>query len=304
MLREFHYRIRWRSRSPYPGYHPSTQAGAGFELRGHAPLQSYPDPRRLDLHASLRDPFEQWLVRTYRQRSSIPVYLLADLSASMGFLGQRRKLDVVADLAASLGYSAFRTGDPFGFVGCDTQVRREWLLAPTRVRGAGPGLAQRLRAFEPQGRGCAGLLEAPSWLGRQRSLVFLASDFHFSLQLLERLLATLSRHEVVPVVVWDRAELEHTARFGIAVLQDSESGARRVLLLRPALRRRIAQAFEQRRKALTKVFLAHGSPPLFLLDGFQAERFTEYFLDYGLGPGVQNTENHGVHGVHGGPGER
>ena len=80
-IREFHYQVPWRSHSAYPGHHFSTQSGGSYEFHGHAPLISKPDPRHLDIHASLHDPFGQFVVRTFRQRSTIPVYVVADLSA-------------------------------------------------------------------------------------------------------------------------------------------------------------------------------------------------------------------------------
>ena len=82
MLKEFHYKIDWRSKSHLPGHHRSNQSGGGIEFRGNVPLLSSPDPRRLDIRSSLSDPFDQWFVRSFRQRSQVPVYVLADLSAS------------------------------------------------------------------------------------------------------------------------------------------------------------------------------------------------------------------------------
>jgi uncharacterized protein (DUF58 family) len=277
MVEEFHYRIGWRAGGHRPGHHLSRQPGGGFAFRGYAPLLAAPDPRRLDLHASLRDPFEQWVVRLYHQKSSIPVYLVADLSASMGFAGTARKLDLLADFCASLGYSAYRTGDPFGFIGCDTAVRGDFLLAPSHAKGAAMEMSLRLRAFAPTGTAATGLAAAADYLGRQRCLVFVASDFHFPGALLEALLASLARHDVVPVVLWDSAEFERLPRFGIGLVRDSESGRRRPVLMRTALRSRIAAAYAERRRHLERAFAPYGRKPLFMIDRFSAEAMTGYF---------------------------
>ena len=50
-----------------------------------------PDPRRLDLRASLRTLNEGWLVRVNRQRAGIAVRAIVDVSASMTFGGHRPK---------------------------------------------------------------------------------------------------------------------------------------------------------------------------------------------------------------------
>ena len=59
MPEEFHYRIDAPARGHFPGHHRSRRGESGFEFRSHALLVDAPDPRRLDLHASLRDPFGQ-----------------------------------------------------------------------------------------------------------------------------------------------------------------------------------------------------------------------------------------------------
>lgn len=278
MLKEFHYKIDWQSKSHLPGHHRSSQTGGGLEFRGNVPLLEAPDPRRLAIRASLSNPFEQWYVRSFRQRSQVPVYLIADLSASMGFRGVRNKLDVLADFTESLAYSVHRSGDRFAFIGCDETARLDFLLPPTHALGAGLELAQRLRNLTLNGRSVAGLAEMPRYLPRQKSLIFLLSDFHFEEQVLADTLNALVSHRVCPVVLWDRAEYQDLPSFGLVSAQDSESGRRRTLLMRPALHERIAAAFASRRASLNELFLKYGVRPLFVDDQFDAERVTEYFF--------------------------
>ena len=61
-VRELHYQVSAPVLGHFPGHHRSTRGGSGFEFRGHAALLDAPDPRRLDFHASLRDPFGNWVV--------------------------------------------------------------------------------------------------------------------------------------------------------------------------------------------------------------------------------------------------
>lgn len=273
-VQEFHYRMPWRARGLRPGHHLSTQAGGGYEFRGYAPLLRAPDPRRFDIHASLRDPFEQILMRVHTQRSAAPVFAIADLSASMGFRGRKRAM--LADFVESLGYSAYRTGDPFAFIGCDSVVRSEFLRPLTRVKAAGQAIGIRLRAFTPTGRDSRGLLDAVRFLSRARALVFLVSDYHFSLELLNQVLDSLSRHAVVPVVMWDTAEHE-LPPFGLTHLRDVETGRDRTLWLRPTLKMRIRATFMRRRQELVECFGAHALRPLFMSDRFEAEALTRHF---------------------------
>jgi len=276
-VHEIHYRARLPAAGHFPGHHRSTRGDSGFEFRSHALLHDAPDPRRLDLHASLRDPFGHWLVRVYSQRKAMPVVMVVDVSASMAFAGQQRKLDVVADFTESLAWSAWRTGDSFGFVACDSVVRADLSQAPTRARGVGAPLAAALRQLQPQGRSALGLLHAAAHLGRQRALVFLVSDFHLPLTQVQSLLASLAVHEVVPVVAWDPQEFTLPTRRGWLQVQDPESGTRRLVWWRPALRERWLASLAARRQALLDVFQAHALKPLFLEGAFDADAVTRHF---------------------------
>jgi uncharacterized protein (DUF58 family) len=278
MTQEFHYRISWPALGHFPGHHKSHRGESGFEFRGHASLLDAPDPRRLDLHASLRDPYGQWIVRVYSQRKSIPVYLLADLSASMQFVGARRKQDVMADFTESLAYSVYRTGDSFGFIGCDEHVRQDLLLPATHTKGAGTGLGGLLREMPLHGRSAAGLLESPRYMKPRRALVFLLSDFHMPSEIVAEILAGLARHEVVPVVVWDAAEFPGLTGYGLARLSDAETGRSRLMWLRPAQRQKWRDRLAGRRAMLAELFRRHQLRPLFLENGFHAEAVTAHFF--------------------------
>lgn len=281
--REFHYRLPGPASGHFPGAHRSPRGDSGFEFRRHLPLADAPDARRLDIHASLRDPFGSWQVRVYAQRMATPVFMVADLSASMGFAGRHRKLDTLADLAEGLAYAASRCGDPYGFIGCDQGLRRDLLLPLTRTRGAGLGFGLRLRGLTlgeggSADAGAEGLLQAATVLPRRRSLVFLASDFHLPVPLIEAVLARLAGHMVVPVVIWDPMEFSVPAGRGLAPLRDPETGEERLVWLRPVLRERWSRLEDERRALLGSVFRRHRLRPLHLADGHDPDAVTAYFF--------------------------
>ena len=277
-MNEIHYKIPWRATSSFPGFHSSQQKGGGLQFRNHVPLIDAPDPRRFDIRASLRDPFGQIRVRVYQQTSSISVYVIVDLSASMSFKGQRSKMDVLADFVSSMSYSAYRTGDTFGFVGCGEKASNAWILPPTLNRAAGLGLAEELRQFKPTGKDSEGLLSAAENLGSRRALVFLLSDFHFPLSFSKKLMATLAYHDVVPVMLWDKQEHRELPNYGLAYLNDAETNQSRMLLMRPSLKKRIQTEFLERREKLFDLFGQYGRLPLLLDNGFNSDEVTHYFF--------------------------
>lgn len=275
-VREFHYRVRHGAAGHVPGAHRSRRGEAGLEFRGHVPLTQAPDTRRIDVHASLRDAFGQWQVRVFSERKAVAVVVIADLSASMGYRGVRSKLDVLADFTQAAAESAWRAGDSFGFIGCDERLRRDWLLPPTRRRGLGSLLAQRLRQLDPQGS-ALGLAEAARALPHRRALVFLVSDFHLPIADLEAVLGRLAHHEVVPVLVWDRQEFD-PPRNGLTQLADPESGEQTLVWMRPALRERWCAVQAGRRATLQALFHRHRLDPLVLDDGYRADVVSAHFV--------------------------
>jgi len=278
---EFHYRVAGRVSGQRPGSHPGLSVGVGQEFVKHISLYDRPDPRRLDLRASLRTLNSDWLVRANRQRAGITVRALVDVSASMSFGSVRPKLHVVADFVESLGMSAFRVGDAVGMMAFD-QAERADLFIPARVsRGMGTIMSAALRSVTGRRNATErdGLEAIAAHLAGQQGLIFLISDFHWPLPRLNNVLDLLAHAGVVPVVVWDRAEIEPPDRNALATLRDAESGARRTLWVRPKLRRRWHQAVAARRAEIDDFFAARAIRPFYMESTFTADAMSRYFFE-------------------------
>ena len=128
----FNYHINWKSKAIHPGSHKSDQRGMGIEFAGHSNLLDYPDPRRIDLRMTMRDPMDQVYVRIFNQRSATPIMIFNDLSASMTF-GQETKLERAAEIAEIIKNSAYHNRDAIGLVGFHDNVNDEW-IAPLSYR--------------------------------------------------------------------------------------------------------------------------------------------------------------------------
>jgi uncharacterized protein (DUF58 family) len=286
---DFFYRLPTRAGTRRPGSHPGSSEGNGQEFVSHASLFSRPDPRRLDVRASLRDVRGDWLVRVMRQRVGVPVWLAADVSASMLFGAQRAKLRVVADLARAIGASATRVGDSAGMVAFDQRERPDLNVPAAMSRGIGhlmaaaledPALAARAEVGEAHaGDPVDGLAAALTALAGRQCLVFLASDFHFPLARLDAALDPLSRAFIVPVIVWDPAETEPPPLDGLMSLRDAESAGRHALWLRPKLRSQWREAVAERRTTLNAFFSNRGLRPFWVHGAFDADAMSEYFFE-------------------------
>jgi len=279
-IKEFSYHIGWRTRGSHAGRHASTQRGVGMEFSGHTTLLSYPDPRRIDIRQTIRDPLEQVYVRIFNQKSATPIFMINDLSGSMNFGSKHRKVALSAQIMKSVAMSATHNSDSFGYIGFDDVVREDWHCNPSYRAHYALEMAEKLTEYHPEHVGSKGLADVTRYLPRERSLIFLVSDFHMPLEELESALSMMLRHHIVPVVLWDSTEYKNLPDFGIASLSDCETGARRTLLLRKPLRDRIVQNFEERRQAIHSLFMRFDMPPFFVENEFDADSLTEYFHQF------------------------
>jgi hypothetical protein len=277
--REFHYRLPRRAAGWRPGSHPGSSLGAGQEFVSHVSLYNRPDPRRLDLRASLRDLRGDWLVRVNRQRVSVPVYVIADVSASMRFGSRRTKLQVAADFVEALSQSAFRVGDALGMLAFDAQERMDLFFPALLSRGIGEVMATALARSEGTAGGIAGLEQAAQHIAGSHGLIFLVSDFHWPLERLSAVLDLFAHAYVVPMVIWDPAEIQPPAKDALVALSDTESGAHRTLWVRPKLRTRWQAAIEHRRSELERVFASRAIRPFYVSGAFDSEHMSRYFFE-------------------------
>lgn len=279
---EFVYRIPGVSSGKRPGSHFSLHSGSGLMFASHTRLFDHPDPRRIDFRASLNNVHGEWLVRSHYQRSVIGIRVIVDVSASMHFGAQRSKLDQVADFLGALGLSAYRAGDSVSLLAFD-QAFREDLYVPAQFsRSMASNLSQRVRLCQRRGRAkasVAGLLACVERSSAAHGIVFLVSDFHWSLDWLEPLMAHLGKELVVPIVVWDPAEVEAPRQGGFVSLYDAESGRYRRLWLREKIRQQWRDNMNKRRIEIKKIFGHYDIRPFYLEGRFDAEAMSKYFLE-------------------------
>jgi uncharacterized protein (DUF58 family) len=273
-IETFHYRLARPGYSVFPGAHPGQIVGNGQLFKRHEPLLASPDPRRIDLRASLLDPFNGYRVRVFQQHSKLTVTVVADLSASMTV-----RLTMLADFLLSAAQSALQLGDSFGFIGCGPRLDHRWLLPASPAMQPVREMSRRLINLRADGSADSLSRIAPL-LPKRRSLLFLVSDCHFSLTRLRTILQPLTSHAVVPVVWWDAAEYQDLPEWGLVRFKDAESRRARTLLMRPDLKQRIIQSFEQRQAALRQTFRSFGMEPMFLSDAYRAESMTQYFQQH------------------------
>lgn len=272
------YLPRWRPGGSAVGAHRGRDAGGLGTYRDNVSFLRLPDARRIDIRATIRDPFEGTYVRRFETRTAIEVWALVDLSASMRYRGSGDRMELVRRLCAGLASSAARIGDSFGLAACDEDLREDLLLPPTRRLGIALDRIERLQAPVCDGRGAGGLIEAARRLAGRPKLVFVVSDFRWPEALVHDVFAALALHDAVPILLADSSEGEGLPSFGLVEFDDLEGGGRRVVLLRPSLRRRWIERERERLGTLHRIASTYGRPPFRLADRFDAEALSRHLL--------------------------
>jgi len=278
-----HYRVRWRPAGYQPGAGHGRVLGAGDQLRSVVPLRDHPDPRRLDLRTSLRDPFENIWVRDFYLNSALKVIVLVDTSASMGYVGRVNRFKVAQEITAQLALSAYRTGDAFGVFAAGEMINKKRMLPPKANRSAWLWVKQHFSKIKPEGQHAEGLFAAVPYLPQNPCLVFIVSDFRWPEGRLKLLLKKLSHHDVVPVMLQDPTEVDQLPRRGIASLRDAETGEKQFVWIRKSLREKVEKSRIKHIKSVNEACRILGLRPFVVKGEFDTALMTEYFLGGGNG---------------------
>ena len=286
--RQFFYNINWRSKAYHAGATLTRHHGNGSDFAGFSSLLACPDPKRIDIRASVRTVPRQWLVRTYLERAAIRVYAVVDVSSSMFFQGESNLRQLVTEFVSSLAWSATRQGDAFGMCAADDVQQTTWQVLPTFQPGTAQAVAQQITGFwkntesQPvsQGRSASAVPAAIESLGPQRALVVLLSDFYWPDTLLQQVCKAAQPHDIVPVILRDRSATEGLPTFGWARLRDMETGEERSWMLRRRLHQQMTAHAEQQKQALNARFLKAGTrSPLWLKPDWRAEEVSRHLME-------------------------
>ena len=188
----------------FAGQYHSAFKGLGIEFEEVREYQPGDDVRTIDWNVTARTgrPF----VKRFREERELTVVLLVDVSASQDFGTHRQlKRELVAELGATLAFSAIQNNDKVGLVLFTDRVER-FVPADKGTRHV-LRVVRELLYHESVGRR-TDIEVALQYLDRvltRRAVVFLISDFQapdFS-----RSIKTVRRrHDVIPVLVRDQRE--------------------------------------------------------------------------------------------------
>jgi uncharacterized protein (DUF58 family) len=198
------------------GNNASLFQGEGFEF---AELREYiygDDVRKIDWKttAKLGKPF----VKVYKEERELNVVVVSLLSGSTYFGTVKQKSEIMAEVVATLGFSAIKNSDLFShMIFADSMVS---LSKPSKKLFSVHKAVEDIVSFDPLGKEAnyTALVETLVSRLKKKALLFIVSDFVGDIDL--KLLA--KKHDVFAVIVRDKFE-EDPSELGYLRLIDMET---------------------------------------------------------------------------------
>ena len=239
--------------------------GYGVEFADLREYQPPDDIRYIDWNVTAR--MDTPYVRQYVEDREITAWFLLDLSPSVDFgVSDNQKRTVLVDFVTTLARLLTRHGNRVGAVFYGGKVERTIPAhsGRTQVLRLVNDLLRQPRLPRSPATNLTPLLQSGLSAIKQRSLVFIISDF-ISLPGWEKPLALLNqRHEVLAVRLWDPRERE-LPDVGPIIMEDAETGEQLYVDTHDRkFRQRFKAAAEQRETQLAEAFKRAGVSALSL----------------------------------------
>lgn len=206
----------------FSGEYHTRFKGKGMEFEDIRAYYHGDDVRNIDWNVSARHG--QTYVKQFNEERELNMFLLVDMSHSNNFGAKR---DYIAELGATLSYSANRNNDKVGVILFTDRIEK---VIPSKA-GKRHSLAiiETILDYKPKGKGTdiQGVLKYFSKIEKKRSIVFLISDF-MDTGYEQALRMVNSKHDLVLVRVLDPAE-ERIPVGAIYTFEDLETGETFVL---------------------------------------------------------------------------
>ena len=220
------------------GERRSKRLGAGLEFADHRRYSPGDDFRHIDWNVYAR--LGKLLLRLFEEEEDLTIYVLLDVSASMG-LGQGRRFDQARRLAAAMAYVSLANLDRVSVVALDESIRDR--LLPARGKAQIFHVLRFLSELKPSGTTRLGqALQSFVHQAPRRGVALLISDL-YSQDGIEDAVNALRYHRFEPVVLHltERDELDIGLRGDLRLI-DCETGALRDITMTPRIMARYQEA--------------------------------------------------------------
>jgi len=206
----------------FSGEYRSGFRGKGIEFENIRQYIPGDDVRSIDWNVTAR--YDKAFVKQFCEEREMNIFLLIDMSRSNNF---GRKKEVIAEISATLAFSATRNNDRVGVIFFTGEAEK---LIPSK-NGLKHVLSiiESILSYEPRrtDTDIANVLRYFNRIEKKRSVVFLISDF-LDDGYAKELRVSANRHDLILLRITDRAE-ERIPAGAVFTFEDLETGETLVL---------------------------------------------------------------------------
>ena len=225
-VRKIEIKSRGLSQNIFAGEYHSAFKGRGMAFSEVREYQVGDDVRDIDWNVTAR--LNRPYVKVFEEERELTVMLLIDVSGSLDFGTSRQmKRDMVAEIAATLAFSAIQNNDKIGVIFFSDRIEK--YIPPKKGRRHILYIIREMLGFNPQSHktniGVA--VEFLTRVMHRRCTAFLLSDFYqrgLDSQVFQhRLEIANHEHDLVAIQVYDpRAKM--LPNIGLMKVRDAETG--------------------------------------------------------------------------------
>ena len=220
-VKQIEIRTRKRTENTLMGQYHSAFKGQGMTFSEVRPYQFGDDIRRIDWNKTAR--FKEPYVKVMEEERELTMMLLVDISASMNYGTKiQLKRELVAEISASLGFSAAGNNDKVGLILFADKVYK--VIPPQKGRKHILAIISTILTadYVQAETNINAALEYMMHVFKKKSLAFLFSDFADEFD--EKLLKIASKkHQLLGLRVFDEKDNE-IPDVGYAFFRDIETG--------------------------------------------------------------------------------
>lgn len=224
-VRHIEIKARGLSRNIFAGEYHSAFKGRGMAFSEVREYQYGDDMRDIDWNVTAR--YNRPYIKIFEEERELTVMLLIDVSESLGFGSQSvLKRDIVAEVAATLAFSAIQNNDKIGVIFFTDKVEK--FIPPKKGRKHILYIIREILGFKPESTGTDlnVTLRYMTNAIKKRCTAFLISDFIDAGDYKQALRIAAKKHDMVAIQVFDRLSTE-LCPIGLMKVRDPETGEER-----------------------------------------------------------------------------
>ncbi|MDD4008743.1 MAG: DUF58 domain-containing protein [Fermentimonas sp.] len=221
-VRHIEIKARGLSRNIFAGEYHSAFKGRGMAFSEVREYQFGDDLRDIDWNVTAR--YNKPFVKIFEEERELTVMLMIDVSESLGF-GSKSvlKRDMVAEISATLAFSAIQNNDKIGVIFFSDKVEK--FIPPKKGKKHILFIIREILGFEPESTGTDlnMVIRYMTNAIKKKCTAFLISDFIDSEDYNKALQIANNKHDIVAIQVYDELST-NLQSVGLMKVRDPETG--------------------------------------------------------------------------------